>query len=273
MVKESVLELPDEVTTVTKNVWPRDLLLVSLPKMGKSTILGDFTTKRNALVLDLEKGGYEYVNARKLTTYVTQDTTRYESYQNYIRYRKLLMENKGKYEFLIIDGMSDLDDLSEIGGTLSFMDSILGKKFNRDKEGGKLDYSDPDWKSVLTLPEGAGYRWTRDWLLQQIEFFRIISPHRIYGAHVADKYIREGGREEVVGSEIFLTGKLKNIFLAKVTSAAKMIADGNKRYLNFDVLNDSILAGSRAPYLKGSILISEMNKDGELISYWENIYK
>ena len=126
----SKLELPEEITEV-KSTNPRDLVIISIPKMGKGTILGDFTTKQNALVVDLEKGGYEFIAARKLSTYTSQETNRWEAFQNYIEYRKLLLENKGKYEYLIIDGLTDLDDLSEIGGTLAYMNSIIGKKFNR----------------------------------------------------------------------------------------------------------------------------------------------
>lgn len=269
------LKLPDEITQVNITS-PRDLVIVSIPKMGKGTILGDFTTKYNAVVLDLEKGGYEYIPARKLSTYISQETDRWGSYQNYIAYRKLLLDNKGKYDYLIIDGLSDLDDLSEIGGTLLYMNSIIGKKFNRKgniPDGEKLEHDDPQWKSVLTLPEGAGYQYTRRWFLQQIEFFRQISPYRIYAGHISDKYIKDsGGKEEVVGSEIALAGKLKTIFASKVTSLAKLIADGNERYLNFDVTNDSIVAGSRHPRLRGRILISKMSIDGELETYWENIY-
>jgi hypothetical protein len=268
------LELPEEVTEV-KSTNPRDLVIISIPKMGKGTILGDFTTSHNALVLDLEKGGYEFIAARKLSTYPTQETSKWEAYQNYINYRKLLLENKGKYDYLIIDGLTDLDDLSDIGGTLSYMNSIIGKKFNRKNsvpDGEKISYGDAEWKSVLTLPEGAGYKHTRDWFLQQIEFFRQISPYRIYAAHVADKYIKDNGKEEVIGSEISLTGKLKTIFASKVTALCKLTADGPERYLNFDVLNDSIIAGSRAPHLKGRILISKQTDDG-IITHWDNIYK
>ena len=113
---------------------------------------------------------------------------------------------------------------------------------------------------------------TRQWFLQQIEFFRQISPYRIYAAHVADKYIKDNGKEEVVGSEISLTGKLKTIFASKVTALCKLVADGDERYLNFDVLNDSIIAGSRSPKLKGRILISKANKDETLETCWESIY-
>lgn len=268
------LELPEQITEV-QSTNPRDLVIISIPKMGKGTILGDFTTKKNAIVFDLEKGGYEFIAARKLSTYTDQSTTRWEAFQNYVNYRKLLLENKGKYDYLIIDGLTDLDDLSDIGGTLAYMSSVIGKKFNRkngNPDGEKLSFDDPEWKSVLTLPEGAGYKHTRDWFLQQIEFFRQISPYRIYAAHVADKYIKDNGKDEVIGSEISLTGKLKTIFASKVTALCKLTADGSDRYLNFDVLNDSIIAGSRAPHLKGKILISKQTDKG-IKTFWENIYK
>ena len=185
--------LPDEVSKVNISS-PRDLAIISIPKAGKGTIFGKFTEKYNAIILDLEKGGYEYIAARKLSTYVEQNTTRWESFQNYIKYRNLLLENKGKYEYLIIDGLSDLDDMSEIGGTLSYMNTIIGKKFNREGniETGKAYTPDhSEFKSVLSLPEGAGYQHTRNWFMQQFEIFRQISPYRLYAAHVVDKYIKD----------------------------------------------------------------------------------
>lgn len=269
------LKLPEEISKVT-NTAPRDLVIIGQPKMGKGTILGDFTTKKNAIILDLEKGGYEYIAARKMSTYIGQETNRWESFQNFIKYRKLLLENAGKYDYLIIDGLSDLDDLSDIGGTLAYQKSVIGKKFNRPDGNPSLEAykpTDPEWKSVLTLPDGAGYMHTRGWFLQQVEFFRQISPYRIYAAHVADKYIKDNGKEEVVGSEISLTGKLKSIFASKVTALAKLIAEGDERYLNFDVQNDSIIAGSRSPKLKGRILISKKNKEDKIETYWDQIYE
>lgn len=270
------LKLPEEITEINKNKPPLDLVVLSIPKMGKGTIFGEFTKKYNALVLGLEKGGYEYIPARKLDVYPSQETTQWEAYQNYIKYRKLLLENKGKYDYLIIDGLSDLDEFSHIGGTLAYMDSVIGKRFNREgniETGRKYTPNDPEWKSVVTLPEGAGYFSLRNWFIQQIEFFRQISPYRIYAAHVVDKYIKDNGKDQVIGSEISLTGKLKLIFASKVTALAKMVADGDNRYLNFDVLNDSIIAGSRAPQLKGKILISKQEKDGSITTFWNSIYK
>lgn len=274
MEEKTEFTLPSEIEEVDINQPPRDLVIVGIPKIGKGTILGDFTKNYNALVWGLEKGGYDYISARKLEIHTSQETTEWEAFQNYIKQRKVLLENKGKYKYLLIDGLSDLDALSAIGGTLSYMDSIMGKSFNRVggvKDGVKLEYDDPKWKLVTTLPEGAGYLHTRKWFLDQIEIFKQISPYRIYAAHVADKYIKENGKEEVTGSEIALTGQLKRIFSGRVTSMAKLVAEGDERYLNFDVLNDSILAGSRAPKLNGKILISRKEED-KVVTYWENIY-
>lgn len=273
---ETALVLPEDIT-IAEETNPRDLVIVGIPKVGKGSILGSLTKCKNALVLDLEHGGYEYIDARKLSTYDKQDSNKWDSFKNYIKYRNLLLENKGKYDYLIIDGLSDLDDLSQIGGTLAYMNTVQGKKFNREgnsETGKKYEFTDPEWKSVNTLGEGYGYQFSRKWFLDQIDIFRQISPYRIYAAHIADKLIKENGKEEVTGAEIALTGKLKTIFAAKVTALAKLVADENKRYLNFEVVNDAILAGSRNPKLKGRILISEKNLEtDEIVTFWEKIFK
>lgn len=267
------LVLPDTITE-SSGKSPRDLVVISQPKMGKSAILGDFSVKYNGLIFNLEKGGYEYIDAKKIDIHETDLTSDIEAFYSYIKWRNVLLENKGKYDVLIIDGLSDLDKMSELGGTLKYMNSIVGKKFNRTKKGlgEKLDPSHPEFKSVLTLADGAGYKWTREWFLEQIEMFRQISPYRLYAAHIVDKYIKDKQRDEVVGQEISLTGKLKNVFASKVTTLGKLIAEDDKRYISFDVLNDSLIAGSRAPFLKGKILISEKQEDDSVITFWENIF-
>ena len=275
MSKTTDFVLPDEVTKSTGDN-PRDLVVISQPKLGKSCIFGDFSVKHNALVLNLEKGGYEYIDARKIDIHPDEMTTDVEAFYNYIKIRNMLLEQKGKYDVLFIDGLSDLDRMSELGGTLAYMNSIIGKKFNlKDKTNpskGKWNPGDPGFKSVLTLADGAGYKHTRDWFLDQIGYFREISPYRVYAAHVADKYIKDKTRDEVIGQELFLTGKLKNIFASKVTALGKLIAEGDDRLINFEVLNDSIIAGSRAPFLKGKILISQKNEDDTITTHWDNIF-
>ncbi len=94
------------LATVLK-VNQRDLVLVGIPKIGKGTILGAFTREQNAIVLDMEKGGYEYIDARKISTYEDDLSSDWDSFASYIKWRNLLLEDPGKYEYLIIDGLSD----------------------------------------------------------------------------------------------------------------------------------------------------------------------
>jgi len=107
--------------------------------------------------------------------------------------------------------------------------------------------------------------------MDQIEIFRQISPYRIYAAHIVDKYIKDDGKEEVRGSEIALTGQLKRIFSSKVTTLGKLVADGDKRFINFEVQNESIIAGSRSSSLAGKMLISE-KIDEKIVFHWDKIF-
>lgn len=273
-IKKIVFKLPEEVSKAV-GTDPRDLVLVGIPKIGKGTIMGAFTRERNAIVMDLEKGGYEYIDARKVSVYENDLADDFDAFKAYIKWRNALIAEPGKYDYLIIDGLSDLDMFSVIGGTFAYMDATVGKKFNRVKNipgGEKIPYGHPDWKDVTTLGDGAGYKWTRDWFMDQIKIFRQISPYRIYAAHLVDKYIKDDGKEEVVGSEIALTGKLKRIFSSKVTALGKLIAEGDKRFINFEVQNDSIIAGSRAPRLQGKVLISEKTDEG-IVFHWDEIFQ
>ena len=269
------LKLPDQVTEA-KATDPRDLVLVGIPKIGKGTILGALTREKNALVLDLEKGGYEYIDAKKVSTYEHELDSDFDSFKNYIKWRNKLLAEKGKYDYLIIDGLSDLDMLSVIGGTMVYMDSVIGQKFNRVmgiSKGEKLPWGHKDWKPVTSLPDCAGYQHTRKWFMDQINIFKQISPFRLYAAHIVDKYIKGDGKEEVTCSEIALTGELKRIFASRVTALGKLIADGDDRFLNFEVQNDSIIAGSRSAALQGKMLISSKLKDGTVEVYWNEVFK
>ncbi len=109
--------------------------------------------------------------------------------------------------------------------------------------------------------------------MEQIGIFNEIAPYRIYLAHVKDNLIKNAQNEDVRTKEINLTGKLKNMMAVKVSTMAKLIAEGDKRYLSFMVDNDDIIAGSRVPHLQGQILISEKNEKDEIVTYWSKIYK
>lgn len=267
-------KLPEKILEV-KEKNPTDLVIISVPKTGKSTILADLTKSGEAILFNLEKHGTDYLEGLFLNIYPEATTSFEEAVEHYKGYRNTLMENKGKYKYLIIDSLSALNEISEVMGTYYYMHSVpQGKNFNRDpKTGQPYKYGDPFFKLVTTLPEGYGYMHTRKWFMDQINIFNEIAPYRIYTAHVKDKLIKNNQDEVVSGIEINLTGKLKNIMATKVSALCKLIADGEKRYLSFEVDNENIIAGSRVPHLTGQILISEKGKDGIIKTHWKNIYK
>lgn len=268
--------LPDTITEV-KETNPVDLIIVAIPKMGKSTVVAELTKGKlgEALLFNLDKNGTDYLSGKFINIYPTSTTSFVEAYSNYIGYRDALLKAKGKYKYLIVDTLTDLDEMSELGGTYAYMYGVpQGKNFNRDtKTGAVLPYGHPEFKMVSSLPEGYGYKHTRKWFLDQIAIFSEIAPYRIYTAHVKDKLIKNAQDEVITGMELNLTGKLKQIMSTKISCMCKLVADDNKRYLSFEVDNDNIIAGSRVPHLEGQVLISDKDKKGNITTYWENIYK
>jgi hypothetical protein len=267
-------KLPEEITPI-KETNPTDLIIISVPKTGKTNILAELTKQENAIIFNLEKGGVDYVSGKFINIYPSATTSFEEACENYKGYRDMLLKNKGKYKYLVVDSLTALDEMSEVMGTYYYMYSVpQGKNFNRNlKTGEPYKFGTEEFKLVTTLPEGYGYRYTREWFLQQIAFFSEMAPYRIYAGHVKDKLIKNSQDEQVTGSEINLTGKLKNILSTRMSSLCKLVADGDKRYLSFEVDSDNIIAGSRVPYLTGQILISEKTSKGDIKTYWENVYK
>jgi hypothetical protein len=254
---------------------PRDLIIYSQPKMGKTTIMAELTKKLDGkgLILNLEPGGTDYVDGYYVNCYENPTDQFTEALKRYKSIVQELKENPGMYDYLIIDSLTVLDAWSDIAGTYKYMSSPIGKNFNRDQKSGRMfTHNDLEWKSVSTLGDGAGYRWTRMWFMEQIDLLSSLAPYRVWIGHVKDKFIKQdGGADIISGHEINLTGKLKNMLTVRVSTLAKLVADDNKRYLSFEVDNDNLIGGSRVPHLVGKILISEKTEEG-YETYWDKIY-
>lgn len=266
--------LPKQLVTASE-VAPRDLIVYSQPKMGKTTIMAELTKTLNGkgLIINLEPGGTDYVDGYYVNCYETHTDGFAEVIKRYKDILNEIKENPGIYDYIIIDSLTVLDNWSDIAGTYKYMSSPTGKNFNRDPKTGKvLNHNDLEWKSVSTLPDGAGYRWTRAWFMDQVDALSSLAPYRIWIGHVKDKFIKQdGGADIVSGHEINLTGKLKNMLTVRVSTLAKLMAEGNDRYLSFEVDNDNLIGGSRVPHLTGKILISKKTEDG-YETYWEKVY-
>lgn len=253
---------------------PKDLIIYASPKAGKTTIIASLTNKLNgrAVILNLEKGGTDYLSGYFLNCYENLADGYDEAFKNYKSYLEYLKKNIGEVDYLAIDNLSVLDEWADIAGTYFYMQTTQGKKFNRDEKGVIITHKSPEWKSVTTLGEGTGWRFPREWFMSQVQEIMNLVPYRIWIVHIKDKFIKDTVTQEtIIGSEMNLTGKIKNMLAARVSTISKLIAEGDKRYLSFENDNDSLIAGSRAPHLTGRILISD--KVGDVIeTYWENVY-
>ena len=102
--------LPKEVVKSTEKA-PKDLIVYSQPKMGKTTIMAELTKKLDGkgLILNLEAGGTDYVDGYYVNCYADPSDSFREAISRYKEVIKELQENPGTYDYLIIDSLTVLD--------------------------------------------------------------------------------------------------------------------------------------------------------------------
>ena len=91
------LELPKTKTKI-KTENPKNLIMFGLPKCGKTTALSYLP---RALHIDLEDG----------TDYIEAYTMKATSYVELYEIAKLLRQNPGQFDFVILDTITALEDL------------------------------------------------------------------------------------------------------------------------------------------------------------------
>lgn len=124
-------ELPKEKTKI-KTENPKNLIIFGLPKCGKTTALS-FLPK--ALHIDLEDG----------TDYVEAYSVKADSYLKLFEIAKALKENPGRFDFVILDTITALEDIVLPYANKLYRDTPMGVNFSPDA-------------NILKLPNGAGYK-------------------------------------------------------------------------------------------------------------------
>lgn len=253
---------------------PEELLIYSKPKMGKTDLISRI---EDCAIIDLE-GGSGYVNG-----YVHKATSLEEL-------DKLLiwLEKEKPYKYVAFDTLTRLEEMCEVEGTLNYMNSIQGKKFNRvtqehvdlelvpaDKLGMQFPVGHKYFESVNSLPQGYGYKWSREAYQKWFMRMKSLSCRKIFVAHIKDKFIETKQGEQVSGRDVDLTGKLKSITTSFVDTIAYLNrgSDGNT-YLSFQA-GELVAEGSRSKHLTGqNIMIGEWDKEKKDYSkvMWNKIY-
>lgn len=260
MSEERKVILPTEIEKSTLRD-PLCLTIYSPPKMGKTTLLSHLP---NCLILDFE-GGSKYIDGMKLEV---------ENFKHLTQIGTEIMKAGKPYDFIAIDTLTALEDWCLWDATEFYMNSPMGKNFNRDSNGKALPRS--KWEPVVNLPNGAGYKFLRESFRRWMDKIMKLADRVILVGHIKDKMIKDKGGNEVSAVDLDLTGKIKQVTTQHYSdSIAYLFRDEKSNpILNFQTSED-VACGSRSKHLKGQqIKIAEYDeKENELNNVrWDIIY-
>jgi len=219
---------------------PRDMVIYGKPKSGKTTAV---MSLENVLLVDVENGS-AFVKGM-----VIQPPANYGPVGKFKWLKELAatIKEQGKpYDYVVIDTLSQLDSDAEWVGTYNYMNSISGKKFNKqlddngnvmigpDKKPIPLAPNHPDYESVLTLGQGYGYKWTRDAIMDIYESLKDIGKIcTIFICHVADKMVAEKNGEQVMVKDLALVGKTRDLIPRLTDAIANVWNEDGQMYISF----------------------------------------
>lgn len=219
---------------------PKLMLLYGPPKVGKTTILAALP---NCLIIDTEDGS-DYVSAMKIKV------TKFEE----LREACAEIVKAGRpYDFVALDTITRVEDWCESRATQMYKETVIGKSFSG--------------KTVLELPQGAGYFWLRRAFDEVLAMIIPTAKKVILVGHLREKFI--GGKDAkldvtVSTKDLDLTGKIKQIACSRSDAIGYVHRDPGtgKLFVSFES-TEQINCGSRCEHLKGK----------KLEFVWSSIYK
>ncbi len=234
-MSELKIELPKQVQKATK-VVPSSLILFGLPKSGKTTALAELP---NVLFIDVERGS-DFIDTMRL-----QPPLDLGPVGLYNWFKKVCQEIKDAgrpYDYVVIDTVSYLDEKSEWIGTWNYMNSVQGKKFNRNDAGKMLEPDSVDYNSVHNIPDGNGYRFSRKVMTDIFDMSKDLGKVcTIYVCHVKDKFVMSKlTNTEVRSMDLSLTGQVKNIYARDVDAIGYLYHKGGEVFISFKGNEDKI---------------------------------
>ena len=149
---------------------PRNLIIFSKPKYGKSTACANLP---GALCIDLEGGGYDYIDAVKVKASSVKDLKEICA---------AIKEAKYPYKFIVLDTITRLEEMVKPLALKLYLNSPAGQKFTGD--------------DVLDAPMGAGYSALRKALEMVIDMVSKCAPNIILICHTKDSAIGYLDRDE-----------------------------------------------------------------------------
>lgn len=224
---------------------PRRLIIFSSPKQGKSTALSYLP---GCLCVDLEQGGYDYIDALKVKV---------SSVKELSELCKAIKAANCPYKFIALDTITRLEDMAKPLALKMFRETPAGAGFTGD--------------DVLTASHGAGYGALRKAVEMCIDMVAKCTPNIILVCHSKDAAV---GQDEQTTRQIDLLGKTGRILASKSDAIGYLSRDTNSNtVLSFNTNDTSIEAGARPAHLANQdVIIIEHAEDGTFVPHWDRIY-
>jgi len=258
-----MIELPQEKVPASR-IDPKKIIIFGKPKVGKTEALSKLD---NCLLIDLE-GGSNFINAMKIDVLKIADEE--SKKKNEIIepihvlgevIAKLKEANKAKgsfvYKYGAIDTVTALEDMVLILANNLYKQTPQGRNWTGD--------------DVTTLPNGAGYQYTRRALWMVLNELESCFDTLIILGHLKDKLVEKQGKE-MTERGLDLIGKSAAILCSQVDVIGYMYRDENKTKVNF-MPSESLVVGSRSEHLKNKeVTLIESDKEGNLTVDWSKIF-
>lgn len=240
----------------------KSMILYGKAKSGKTTAVSKLP---NCLILDVESGTAFVEGIIMSPPEGIGPVSKFK----WLKDVAAEIKKAGKpYDYVAIDTISQLDIDAEWVGTWNYMQSVQGKKFNRDSIGGILKPDHPEYESVLSLGQGYGYRYTREAIMDIFDALKDTGKIcTIFICHVADKMIANKSGDEVMVKDLALVGKTRDV-LPRLTDAIGNVWNEDGKLMVSFIGDNQKIGGVRAPHLVGysgeldwdSIFIKEETK-------------
>lgn len=224
---------------------PKRLIIFSKPKAGKSTALANLP---ECLCIDLENGGYDYIDAVKVKVNTVKELKELCT---------AIKEAGCPYKFIALDTISRLEDMVKPLALKLFQDTPAGSSFKGD--------------DVLDAAHGAGYGALRKAVEMCIDMVAKCAPNIILVCHSKDAAV---GSSDLTAKQISLTGKTGAILASKSDAIGYLTRDEDSNtILSFNTNDTSIEAGARPAHLRNKdVILGKMQDDGTIEYHWDRIY-
>jgi hypothetical protein len=252
-----MIELP-QVKSKASRVNPGSMVIFSQPKMGKTTALSGLD---NCLILDLEEGS-NFLDALKINVV---EEARKQNKLPIVALKEIINsigkannEKKGYvYKYIAIDTVTALEDIVLPLANKMYKDTPMGRNWTGT--------------DVTTLPNGAGYRYTRVALTEVLNSIERVCDTLIILGHTKDKMVETDGKE-MTQRGLDLTGKMASIVCSQVDAIGYLYRKDNETRINF-ASSESLICGSRSEHLKGADIAVVVSDDqGNLKINWSEIF-